>query len=271
MLKNFFTVSLQKHMIPLKNYNYVCKRLAGHSKWANIKHTKGLKDAQRGKMFTKLGQQIKVAIQEGGSPNPAYNARLQQVISQCKRVNMPVATIESVIKSTQKDKTQYKQQVLEIRGPGGCIILCEVLTPNLTKTRNDIATIIKKHLSKYSDGGQHLFEHKGIIEAQLPLQKENVTNEGILEIATNDAVECEAEDVKLLEETKTLQFLCDPIMFMQVQKKLEDLNYTIVMASVEYIPKLQVALSDSDLELCSNLFEKLENIDEVIKLHDNIA
>lgn len=63
MLKNFVTFSFQKHINSLEHYNYVCKRLAGHSKWANIKHTKGLKDAQRGRMFTKLGQQIKIAIQ----------------------------------------------------------------------------------------------------------------------------------------------------------------------------------------------------------------
>lgn len=116
-----------------------------------------------------------------------------------------------------------------------------------------------------------MFEHKGIIETQLPSPKENATDEELLEIAINDAVECEAEDVKLLEETKTLQFSCDSMTFAQVQKKLEDLNYKIVTASLEYVPKLRVPLSDSDLEVCSNLFEKLENMDEVIKLHDNIA
>jgi len=254
------------------SYKYTSKRLAGHSKWANIKHTKELKDNQRGRMFTKLSQQIKVAVQEGGSINPALNLKLEQIITQAKRMRMPVATIENVIKSTQKDKTQMKSHTFEIKGPGGCIILCEVFSANVVKTRNDISAIMKKHACKYSDGGgRHLFEHKGIIETELPSIQGEKSNEAVLELATNHAIESEAEDVQLEEDSNKLQFLCDARNFSQVQKSLEKLNYKISSASLEYIPNLRVPLNDSDLELCSGFFDKLDNMEDVVKLYDNIG
>lgn len=95
--------------------NLIAKRSAGHSKWQNIKHIKGLKDAQRSTLFTKLGRQMKAAVQEGGSVDPTSNLKLQRLINQAKRANMPAATIQSILKSCQQDKSQAKSLLFEIK------------------------------------------------------------------------------------------------------------------------------------------------------------
>ncbi|KAB0791254.1 hypothetical protein PPYR_03084 [Photinus pyralis] len=252
-------------------YNYITKRQAGHSKWANIKHTKSLKDNERSKLFTKLSQQIKVAINEGGSANPSANLRLEQIIAQAKRSNMPAATIDSVIKSTQKDKTQMKSFTFEIKGPGNCIILCEVCSPNVTKTKQDIASMMKKHSCRYSEsGGRHFFDHKGVIQTEVPSAFSGKLADDILEAATNHAIECEAEDVVLVDDN-LLQFTSDPHSFMKVQKNLEELKYNIVEASLDYIPIRRIELSDDDMEKCSRFFDKLSSVDDVVGIYNNIA
>ncbi|KAF5281661.1 hypothetical protein FQR65_LT14591 [Abscondita terminalis] len=246
---------------------YCTRRYAGHSKWANIKHTKMMKDAERSRLFTKLSQQIKVAVHEGGSTNPLTNFKLDHIINQARRANMPMQTIESVIKSTQKDKALYKSYTFEIKGPASSIILCEVCSPNVLKTKNDIATIIRKHSMKYADGGgRHLFDYKGTIEAEV---HENDTDDTILENATNAAIECDADDVTFQDDV--LLFTCNSHSFMKVQKHLELKGYKILTANLEYIPIRRVPLNDADVELCSKLYEKLKTIDEVVALYDNIA
>lgn len=252
-------------------YNYIIKREAGHSKWANIKHVKSLKDDQRAKLFTKLAQQMKGAIHEGGSAIPSSNLRLEQVISHAKRSNMPAATIENIIKSTHKDKTQMKSYTFEIKGPGSCIILCEICTSNITKTKQDIAAIMKKHSCRYSEsGGRHLFDYKGVIQTEVPTSLSGKSVDDILEVATNHAIECEAEDVTLIDEN-LLQFTSDSHGFMKVQKNLEQLQYNVVEASLDYIPVRQTPLSDDDIETCSKFFDKLNNMDDVVGIYNNIA
>ncbi|XP_017781963.1 PREDICTED: probable transcriptional regulatory protein Pmob_0807 [Nicrophorus vespilloides] len=254
-----------RNLLKSQTIQLLVKRNAGHSKWANIKHTKGLKDAQRGSLFTKLSRQIKIAITEGGSIDPKLNLKLEQVLEQARRANMPMSTVQNVIKSSQVDKKQCKSHMFEIKGPGGCIILCEIFSDHIHMSKQQIATIVKKYSCKFSDGGgRHLFEEKGIIEAEIP--------EGsgeILELATDHAIECGAEDVKVGEDT--LEFICGSTNLKKVADALENAKYNILSASVEYIPMRHQTLSDTELQTCSALFEKLENLPEVVKLHDNIA
>lgn len=124
----------------------------------------------------------------------------------------------------------------------------------------------------YSDGaGKRLFDHKGTIETNVPSTLEGKSKDTIMEHATNHAIECEAEDVVLDEQDTTLKFYSDPQSFYIVQKRLEKLNYNIINAELDYVPNTLVSLNDTDLDMCSNFCEKLENMDEVVKVYDNIA
>ncbi|XP_063926788.1 translational activator of cytochrome c oxidase 1 [Zophobas morio] len=253
----------------LHDLTFTPRRFAGHSKWQNIRHIKGAKDAARSALFTRLSRQIKVAIQEGGSSDVKKNLQLENIIEQCRRANMPLATIQSVIKSCESDKSNSKPHLFEIKGPGGCIILCEVFTSNLHALRQNISTLLRKNKGKYSDGGaMHMFEQKGIIETELDSEK---PVEGVLEAATDHAIEAGAEDVKITDPEQKLQFVCGATSLKKVVAALEDFNYKISSASVEFIPYKLQELNDDDLKLCANLYEKLEAMPEVVRLSDNIA
>lgn len=102
------------------------------------------------------------------------------------------------------------------------------------------------------------------------MPKDKKKSEDLLETATEDAIECGAEEVEMLEEGE-IEFSCSPSAFQSVQRNLEQLNYKIVSATIDYIPNKLQTLSDSDLALCSSLYEKLENHPDVVRLYDNIG
>ncbi|XP_028130808.1 translational activator of cytochrome c oxidase 1 [Diabrotica virgifera virgifera] len=270
MLKQF----LRPFSLSYESYNkhivVQSKRFAGHSKWANIRHIKGAKDAERSRLFTKLGRQIKVAVQEGGSVDPKKNLQLNQVIEQTRRANMPAATVQSILKSCESSKSQDKSYMLEIKGPGSCFILCEVYTSQLHGLKMILSTILKKHQSRFSDGGGlHLFEEKGQIEAEHQALA-GKPEEEILEKATDHAIESGAEDVKVIENS-LVQFSCGKSNLNQVVGELEKMGYKVTSAEVEYVPFNLQPLQDSELEVCQKLFDKLESVPEVVRLVDNIA
>ncbi|KAJ8957932.1 hypothetical protein NQ318_001929 [Aromia moschata] len=249
MLKNF-AYSILKLGENHLNSHLLKKRYAGHSKWQNIRHIKEAKDSQRAELFTKLSRQMKVAVQEGGSVDPKFNLKLEQVIQQAKRASMPVATIQSILKSCQQDKSQGQAYLLEIKGPGSCFILCEAFTNQLHQLKMGMATILRKHQSRFSDG--------------------KITNEDdLLEQATEHAIESGAEDVRIIEDS--VQFVCGKTNLGQVVQGLERLSYEVTSASVEYIPLKEQALTDSDLDVCRSLYKKLESLPEVVRISDNIA
>ncbi|GLV38247.1 uncharacterized protein CBL_12895 [Carabus blaptoides fortunei] len=238
--------------------SWLVKRHAGHSKWANIKHIKATKDAQRSLLFTRLCRQLKVAIQEGGSTNPNMNLKLAQVIEQTKRANMPMATVQSVIKGSQQKKIDCKSGMIEIKGPSGLIILCEIFTDNYNRCKMDIATVIKKYNASFSDGGgRHIFERKGVIETEI-----EQINDTVMDVATGHAIESGAEDVRQVSD-QHLEFICAPENVISVQKSIEALKYSVTSASVEYLPKICVQLGDSDLDKMAVMFEKLANCEDV--------
>ncbi|CAH0549207.1 unnamed protein product [Brassicogethes aeneus] len=252
------------------NFLVIQCRNAGHSKWQNIKHIKGLKDAEKSQTFGKIGRHMKVAVAEGGSTDPKSNLKLAQIIEQAKRANMPQATIASILKSSQADKSGAKSHLIEIKGPGSCIILCEVFTSNLNQLKQSIATSLKKTGAKFGDGGgMHIFEEKGIIEAEIPENLLGKAEEMIIESATDHAIESGAEDVRI--DDKTLLFLCGKSNLNSVVTELENFKYKVTSASVEFIPLKTQSLQEMELQSCANLYERLQNMPELVKLTDNIA
>ncbi|XP_076258724.1 translational activator of cytochrome c oxidase 1 [Rhynchophorus ferrugineus] len=250
-------------------FNLFFKRSAGHSKWANIRHIKGQKDAERNVLFTKLSRQVRVAIQEGGSLDPKANLKLSQVIEQCKRFNMPQATLNNILKSCENDKTNAKLHLLEIKGPGTSILLCEIFTNNLHIIKQNITSILRKNQSKYGDGGAvYLFEEKGIIHAENSNLSTKPNNEQI-EIATEDAIDSNAEEVSLVDEN-VFEFLCGKTNFMEAQKILESKGYNILHSTVEYIPHKSVYLAEPEYATYEKLLSKLKEFPEVTGIYDNV-
>ncbi|PSN51062.1 Translational activator of cytochrome c oxidase 1 [Blattella germanica] len=247
----------------IHNLNLI-KRNAGHSKWANIKHIKAAKDAQKSIMFKKMQQFI-----QGGGTDPNFNARLASTIEQAKRYNMPAATIKNAIEQCKaSNKGDGKSVYYELRGPGGCTIIVCILSDNIPKTRANINTIVRKCNASYTEGSvPAIFEHKGLVQAEqsdsTPLEK---AVEHAIEIGAEDVTEEETE-----EDGKILQFLCEPALLNQVKGKLVKLGYTIKNADNEFLPKIQVTLNDNDLENVNKLFDKLNDDPDVVKLYDNIS
>nr|AEE63017.1 unknown [Dendroctonus ponderosae] len=247
--------------------NLIAKRFAGHSKWANIRHVKGTKDAQRGLLFGKLSRQIKVAVTEGGSIGPTKNPKLKQIIDQCKRFNMPSATMQSVLKSCSADKTVMKLCTFDFKGPGSCIMVCEMHTSNTHHSKQLLATLLRKHKAKFIDGsGLHLFEEKGIIQAENETLSSKPEEEQ-LEMATEHAIESNAEEVTV--EDKIFSFLCNKDHFAQAQDNLEKFGYQIITASVDYIPQKTQRLNESEFAAYEKLMGKLYEMTEVVRVFDN--
>lgn len=138
--------------------------------------------------------------------------------------------------------------------------------------KQTVATILKKHSSKFNDGGGiHLFEEKGLIDVVLPTDFKGKTEETVLEAATDHAIESGAEDVRVLEENDSLQFICGASNLNSVVADLEKLQYKVSNAAIEFIPLKMQALQDEELKVAEKLYEKLQALPEVTKLSDNIA
>ena len=125
--------------------------MSGHSKWATIKRKKGANDAQRGKIFTKLGRELAVAVKTGGSPDPATNSRLKDVIAKCKSNNMPNDTIMRSIKKAagEGSGTNYEENIYEGYGPNGVAVIVETLTDNKNRTAADMRHYFDKFGGNY--------------------------------------------------------------------------------------------------------------------------
>ncbi|XP_042872160.1 probable transcriptional regulatory protein Kole_1935 isoform X2 [Penaeus japonicus] len=238
----------------------LCRGMAGHSKWANIKHTKAAKDAERQKKFMKCSRLIKLAVKEGGSTDPKLNSKLARAIEYARSCSMPVASIESALKASQKTQDDAKPAIMEYRGPGGVFILTELLTSNISRTRQMLQTVLKKHNVQETRGALNMFEEKGIIIAE--------GNGLSLEAAMDNAIEIGAEDVE--ENEDGLVFTSTPDDFLAVKQGLENLKYDITYASVDFIPVSPVAISENDQEALGVIIQKMEDIDDVMKVHVNL-
>src|SRR5690606_25572746 len=142
------------------------RRVAGHSKWSNIKHKKEREDARRGKLFTKLSRQIAVAAREGG-PDPAMNSRLRLAIDQARAANMPMDNIERAIKrgTGELDGANYEELVYEGYGPGGVAILLDIMTDNRNRTAGEIRHLFSRYGGNLGETGSvaWIFSRKGVM------------------------------------------------------------------------------------------------------------
>lgn len=242
----------------------LCSALcAGHNKWSKVKNIKGPKDAARSRLFAKLGMMIRIAVKEGG-PNPEMNINLAHILEQCRNKNMPKASIETAVKSVEKGKPA-SQHMFQARGPGGCLLLIEVLTDNVTRTHQAIKHLLNKRGWIMSDGAHHSFNRKGVVV----VLGHNISMERALELA----IEAGAEDVKETEDEEEqclLKFICEITDLKKVQASLQELGMQTTSVGLEFVPCTLLSLDQGQLESASKLIEDLSDFSDVVHVWDNI-
>jgi len=236
--------------------------MAGHSKWAQIKHKKARVDAKRGRVFTKLIREITVAARMGGG-DPEHNPKLRLAIEKAKEHNMPWENIERAIKrgTGELEGVEYQEAIFEGYGPGGVAILVKTLTDNKNRTTGEIRHIFSKYGGNLGSPGSVAwqFEEKGIIY----IEKDKASEDTVFEIA----VEAGAEDVKT--EGDTYEVYTSPKDFENVKKAFVDANIEIQNADITMVPQSTVRVDGKDAEKLLKLLEALEDNDDVQKVYAN--
>ena len=238
--------------------------MSGHSKWHNIAAKKGKADAARGKVFTKLGRELLIAVKQGG-PDPAGNSKLKDVIAKCKAANMPNDTINNAIKkaSGAGNAENYEEVIYEGYGPNGVAVIVESSTDNRNRTAADIRHVFDKAGGNLGTTGcvSYMFEKKGVIV----IEKESTSmSEDDLMLL---AIDAGAEDFEAQDEC--YEITTAPENFSAVREELEKNNLEFVEAEVRMVPNTYVKLSEKDAERMENFLEKLDDLDDVSDVYHN--
>ncbi|HHW68523.1 MAG TPA: YebC/PmpR family DNA-binding transcriptional regulator [Epulopiscium sp.] len=238
--------------------------MSGHSKFANIKHKKEKADAKKGKIFTKIGREIAVAVKEGG-PDPANNAKLRDVIAKAKSNNMPNDTIERSIKKAAGDVSgvSYEPITYEGYGPSGVAVIVEVLTDNKNRTAANVRHAFSKGGGNLGTTGcvSFMFDKKG----QIIIEKSDDIDEDELMMLALDAG---AEDFNAEEEG--YEILTAPEDFSAVREAIEKAGVKMASAEVAMIPQTTTTLTDEqDIKKMRILLDLLEDDDDVQEVYHN--
>ena len=236
--------------------------MAGHSKWAGIKHKKAIVDARRGKLFTKLARAITVAAKEGGG-DPDGNPALQLAIQKAKDASMPKDNIERAIaKGTGAgaDADTLESVVYEGYGPGGVAMLVEAVTDNRNRTGAEMRHTFSKHGGNLGEPGSvaYLFDKRGLIV----VDAERYSEDDLL-----PAIEAGAEDIGVDEDV--FEVLTEPGQLTAVRAALDEAGIAIEQAEVTQRPKTLVPLDEEGAKKVLKLVEALEDNDDVDNVHAN--
>ena len=236
--------------------------MSGHSKWHNIAAKKGKADAARGKVFTKLGRELLIAVKEGG-PDPAGNSKLKNVIAKCKAANMPNDTINNAIKKASTSNENYEEMTYEGYGPNGVAVIVEAATDNKNRTAADVRHAFDKAGGNLGTSGcvSYMFNKKGVIV----IEKEST------KLAEDDlmmlALDAGAEDFTADEEV--YEIITAPENFSEVRENLESNNLEFLEAEVKMVPTTYVALDEKSSEKMQRLIDNLDDLDDVANIYHN--
>lgn len=236
--------------------------MSGHSKWHNIQAKKGKADAARGKIFTKLGRELLIAVKEGG-PDPAGNSKLKNVIAKCKAANMPNDTINNAIKKASSSNENYEEITYEGYGPNGVAVIVEASTDNKNRTAADVRHVFDKAGGNLGTTGcvSYMFDKKGVIVIEKA--STDMDEEELMLLA----LDAGADDFNTSEEV--YEITTAPSNFSEVREKLEDAGLTFLEAEVQMVPTTTVALDDAGIEKMERLIERLEELDDVMDVYHN--
>ena len=237
--------------------------MSGHSKWSSIKHQKGVLDARRGQLFTKLAREITVAAREGGI-DPGMNFRLRLAVQRGRDANMPLENVDRAIKraSGLGEGGQLEEIFYEGYGPGGAAIMLQVLTDNRNRTASEVRNVFSRSGGNLGESGcvAWMFSNKGVlaVEAESEEQAEDIA------LA---AIEAGAEDFK--QEGSYLEVYSKPADFEVLQQTLSGQGLKITLAEISMVPSASVAVEDRIAERNLRLIDKLEELDDVQKVYTN--
>lgn len=237
--------------------------MSGHSKWSTIKRKKGAEDAKRGKIFTKIGREIEIAVREAG-PDPDVNFRLRLIVDKAKQANMPKDNIERAIRrGAGLEKTETLERITyEGYGPGGTALMVRVLTDNRNRTVSDIRRTFSRHGGNLGENGcvAWMFEPKGYIT--IPMDGHDPDE--LFELA----VEAGAEDVLVGEDM--IEVYADIDDFQGVQEALSEAQIEMDTAEMSMVPQSKVSLEPAQGLKLMGLVDALEELDDVEQVYSNL-
>lgn len=237
--------------------------MSGHSKWNNIKNKKEKTDAQKAKIFTKIGKEIAMAVREGGG-NPDTNRKLKDLISKAKASNVPNDNIERAIKkAVGDDSITYEEIYYEGYGPSGVAVIVETATDNRNRTASDVRHYFDKYGGNLGQSGcvSYLFEDKGII---IIARKDGIDEDELMEAA----LECGASD--FASDDEFYEITTEASDLNAVRDALESAGYEIESADRDKIPSTYVTLeSEDDIKNMNLLLEHLDDSDDVQNIYHN--
>lgn len=236
--------------------------MAGHSKWANIKHKKDRADKQKGKIFSRIAKEIISAVKVGG-PDPKNNPRLRLAIQKAKEANMPGDNVDrNIKKASSADQSDYESVTYEIYGHGGVGLIVEAMTDNKNRTASDMRIATNKKGGNIAQPGAVAFnfDRKGVIQVEKGSLKE--------EALFNAAIEAGAEDFEAAEEGYMIT--TDPVELYAVKEKLDEKQIPTMEADIEMIPKTLIECNDETREANMALIEWLEELEDVDAVYHNM-
>jgi len=236
--------------------------MSGHSKWSQIKRQKGVADARRGQLFTKLTREIMVAVRQGGS-NPESNFQLRLATQKARDNNMPLDNIERAIKraSGGAEASDLAEITLEGYGPSGVAVLVAALTNNRNRTIQDVRRLFTRHGGSLGETGcvSWLFENRGVLTVE--------SGGSDAEEITLQAIDAGAEDVNT--EKGYIEIYTQPQDLEEVRKAIEKKKH-IVSAELSLIPKTTILLGEKEAAQVLTLLDQLEELDDVQHVYSNV-
>ncbi|HCW53380.1 MAG TPA: YebC/PmpR family DNA-binding transcriptional regulator [Clostridium sp.] len=237
--------------------------MSGHSKWHNIQAKKGKADAKRGKIFTKIGKEMAIAIKEGG-PNPETNSKLRDVIAKAKAANMPNDNINRAIKKAEGEmnSVNYDSIVYEGYGPSGVAVIVETLTDNKNRSAGNVRSAFTKGGGNMGTQGcvSFMFQEKG----ELVIEKEGHDEDEMMMMA----LDAGAEDFNSDEE-EVFVVTTAPEDFGTVREALEANGIEFLEAAVKMIPDTYTAINEDDAKKFQKMLDLLDDDDDVQEVYHN--
>lgn len=238
--------------------------MAGHSKWANIKHKKEKADAKKGKVFSRIAKEIISAVKVGGGPDPKNNPRLRLALQKARTANVPNDIIDrNIKKAASADQANYEELTYELYGHGGVGIIVDVMTDNKNRISSDMRIATNKRGGTIANPGAVAFnfDRKGVIQIS---KKHAVEDELFLAATEAGAQDFEAADEMYIITT-------DPVDLYTVKEAIQKLGFECDEATLEMIPKTMVECDEENAKANQALIDWLENLDDVDAVYHNMA